>query len=54
MKTILEDLIDMIANSNIHTVSYNAEHDEWTITYRNGLPLDKVPSDLLVEFIQNA
>ncbi|HTJ52573.1 MAG TPA: hypothetical protein VL443_24125 [Cyclobacteriaceae bacterium] len=52
--TTISELIDMIADCNIKTVTYDAEHDEWIITYRNGLHPDKVSTELLIDHIQNA
>ncbi len=46
----MEELIDLIEDTNIKTLHYDSETEEWIVTYKNGLMLDFVSSEMLIDF----
>lgn len=40
--------------SNVSFATYSNETQMWTIHYKNGLTPDVVPSNMLIEFLNNA
>ena len=53
-----ENMIELLealeSATNVRSATYDNETQMWTITYKNGLTPDVVPSDLLIEFLHNA
>ena len=56
MNKIEKGILDFIAElgNNIATITYNTTSEQWSITYKNGLPSKEVEFDDLIEFLRNA
>lgn len=50
----MNELLEALdAATNVKTVTYDNETKEWTVTYKNGLNPDKMPSEVLIDFLNN-
>lgn len=40
--------------SNVHTITYDAVKENWTITYKSNLKPDEINNDFILDFLRNA